>query len=475
MSGVRERRTAAAEAAVDSPASIGYNETPYPRRSGIHRSGNREGGSQMPYAPSDRTIEEGYRKAQEIYALWGVDTEAALRVLAETPVSIHCWQGDDVAGLEVHEGDVGSGGIQATGNYPGRARTGDELRSDISKALDCIPGKRHRVNIHAFYAETDGVVVDRNALEVEHFSRWIDWARSRDLMLDFNPTYFAHPLAADGYTLASPREEVRRFWIEHGIVCRRIAAALGEKLGGVCVNNLWIPDGEKDTPVDRWGPRRRLKESLDEILAAEVSGETLEDTLESKLFGIGSESYVVGSHEFYLSYCVGNRVTPCVDMGHFHPTENVADKISSILLFCDKLLIHVSRGIRWDSDHVVILNDDVRAVCEEVVRGGVLDRVFFALDFFDASINRIAAWVIGTRSFQKALLSALLQPVDLLRELESGGDGAGRLGVFEEAKTLPMGAVWDYFCLKEGAPVQGAWLEEVRAYEKEILSKRGKG
>ena len=423
-------------------------------------------------APKDNQIEENYCAAREIYALWGVDTEEALRKAAETPLSIHCWQGDDVSGLETPEEGIDSGGLKATGNYPGRARNGDELRSDLLVALKLIPGRKQRVNIHAFYAETGGRRVDRNELDVQHFSRWLDWAAENGIALDFNPTFFAHPLASDGYTLSSADQGVRRFWIEHGIACRRIAAAIGKRQNEPCVNNLWIPDGEKDTPVDRWGPRRRLVESLDTILSEKLDRGHIEDTLESKLFGIGSESYVVGSHEFYLSYCIRSGVHPCFDMGHFHPTESVADKISAVLLFCEKLLLHVSRGVRWDSDHVVILSDEVQALCDEVVRGEALSRVFFALDYFDASINRIAAWVIGARSFKKALLRALLQPNALLRDLEGKGDRTARLAVLEEAKTLPFGAVWDYFCLQSGVPPQGAWVGEVKAYEREVLAKR---
>lgn len=427
----------------------------------------------MAYAPNEKQIENNYRAAQEIYHLWGVDPAVALETLACVPLSIHCWQGDDVAGLETHEGALDGGGIQATGNYPGRARNGDELRADLKKAISLIPGEKKRVNTHAFYAETGAKRVDRDALGPEHFKNWIDWARENGLGLDFNPTFFAHPRADSGYTLSHADKGIRGFWIDHAKACRHIAAAMGKTLGSVTVNNLWIPDGEKDFPADRWGPRARLREALDDILAEDLPADCMEDTLESKLFGIGSESYVVGSHEFYLSYCIHNRRTICVDMGHFHPTEAITDKISAILPFTGKMLIHVSRGVRWDSDHVVILNDDVRLLCEEVVRGGVLNDVFFAFDFFDASINRIAAWVIGARAFQKALLFALLQPNALLKDLEAKGDNAGRLGVFEEAKTLPAGAVWDYFCLQQEAPVQGAWLDEVRAYEKDVLSKRG--
>jgi L-rhamnose isomerase len=415
-------------------------------------------------------IEKGYEWARERYARLGVDTDRALEVLRRVPVSLHCWQGDDVGGFENEEGLTG-GGIQATGNYPGKARNADELRGDLEKALSLIPGK-HRLNLHAIYAETHGRPVERDQLGPEPFAGWIDWARAHGLGMDFNGTFFSHPKAADGFTLSSRDEGVRRFWVDHGIACRRIGARFGRELGSPCVTNVWIPDGFKDTPVDRKTPRALLKRSLDEIFAEPLDPRWHRDAVESKLFGIGSESYVVGSHEFYLGYAVTNRKLLCLDSGHFHPTEGIADKISTVLTYLDEILLHVSRGVRWDSDHVVILSDDLRAIAEEIVRGDYLDRVHIGLDFFDASINRVAAWVIGTRCLLKALLLALLEPIETLREREAAGDYTGRLALLEEMKTLPHGAVWDYYCLREGVPVGTAWLDEVRVYEGDVLSRR---
>src|SRR5437588_363587 len=375
---------------------------------------------------------------------WGVDTDQALERLAGVALSLHCWQGDDVGGFENVGAELG-GGLAVTGNYPGKARTPDELRGDLDRALSLIPG-RHRLNLHASYAETGGRRVERNELTPEHFGRWVDWARAGRLGLDFNPTYFAHPKAADGFTLAHPDEGVRRFWVEHGIACRKIGAHFGRELGSPCITNVWIPDGFKDTPVDRKTPRERLTRSLDAILAEPINARHNRDAVESKLFGIGSESYVVGSHEFYLGYAIANRKLLCLDSGHFHPTEGIADKISSVLTYLDEILLHVSRGVRWDSDHVVILSDDLRAIAEEIVRGDYLGRVHIGLDYFDVSINRVAAWVIGTRCMLKALLIALLEPVALLRDRETAGDFTGRLALLEELKAMPFGAVWDYYC-----------------------------
>jgi L-rhamnose isomerase len=399
-----------------------------------------------------------------------VDTEKALEALRGIRVSLHSWQGDDVGGFENDLGLTG-GGIQATGNYPGKARNADELRADLDLALSLIPG-RHRLNLHAIYAETGGRKVERDRLEAAHFGRWIDWARERGLGLDFNGTFFSHPLAADGFTLSSRDEAVRRFWVAHGIACRKIGERFGRELGSPCVTNVWIPDGFKDIPVDRATPRAILKRSLDEIFAEKLDPKYHLDAVESKLFGIGSECYVVGSHEFYLGYAVANRTLLCLDSGHFHPTEGIADKISSVLLYLERILLHVSRGVRWDSDHVVVLSDDLRAIAEEVVRGGYLGRVHIGLDFFDASINRIAAWVIGTRCLLKALLVALLEPISELRRLEAEGDYTGRLALLEELKTLPFGAVWDCHCLKENVPAGSAWLDRVRSCEHEILARR---
>jgi L-rhamnose isomerase len=392
-------------------------------------------------------------------------------VLRGISLSLHCWQGDDVGGFENDEGLTG-GGIQATGNYPGKARNAVELRADIDKAMSLIPGG-HRLNLHAIYAETQGRPVERDQLGPEHFAAWLDWAKSRRLGLDFNGTFFSHPKAADGFTLSTRDEGVRRFWVAHGIACRKIGERFGRELGSPCVTNVWIPDGYKDFPVDRKTPRGILKRSLDEIFAEKLDPRFHHDAVESKLFGIGSESYVVGSHEFYLGYAIENRKLLCLDAGHYHPTESIADKISSVLTYLDEILLHVSRGVRWDSDHVVILNDDLRAIAEEIVRGDYLRRVHIGLDFFDASINRVAAWVIGSRCMLKALLLALLEPIQALREMENSGDYTGRLAMLEEMKTLPFGAVWDYYCHSQNVPVGLGWLDVIRDYEHDVLSRRG--
>jgi L-rhamnose isomerase len=415
-------------------------------------------------------VEKAYEAAKQRYAELGVDSDQAMDRLSKIAISLHCWQGDDVGGFENEQG-LSGGGIMATGAYPGKARTPDELRADIDKALSLIPGK-HRLNLHAMYAETGGKV-ERNELEAKHFTAWIDWAKANGMGMDFNGTFFSHPKADSGFTLSSADEGIRKFWVEHGIVCREIGAAMGAALGTPCVTNLWIPDGSKDVPADRKGPRERLKKSLDEIFAKKIGRSKLLDAVESKLFGIGSESYVVGSHEFYLAYAIENKTLLCLDTGHFHPTEVVSDKISSVMTFLDEILLHVSRGVRWDSDHVVILSDELRAIAQEIVRGDYLERVHIGLDFFDASINRVAAWVIGTRCMIKALLIALLEPSEKLRQMELEGDYTGRLAMQEEFKTLPFGAVWDYYCTKMETPAGESWLDETRVYEKNVLSKRG--
>jgi L-rhamnose isomerase len=415
-------------------------------------------------------VEKAFALAKEQYAALAVDVDRALERLGRVAISLHCWQGDDVGGFENTGNELG-GGLAVTGNYPGKARTPDELRRDFDMAHSLLPG-RHRINLHASYAETGGQPVERNELEPNHFQGWIDWARNQKLGMDFNPTYFSHPKAADGFTLAHPDAAIRQFWIEHGIVCRQIGAAIGQALETPCVTNVWIPDGHKDTPIDRKGPRVRLKESLDSIFAAPTDPRHNLDAVEAKLFGIGSESYVVGSHEFYLGYAVANRTLLCLDAGHFHPTEVISDKLSSVMLYLDEILLHVSRGVRWDSDHVVTLSDELQAIAQEIVRGDYLDRVHIGLDFFDASINRIAAWVIGARCMIKALLMALLEPIDQLREYEAAGDYTSRLALLEEAKTLPFGPVWDYYCMRADVPVGAAWLDEVRQYEKNVLSLR---
>lgn len=412
-----------------------------------------------------------YSFAKDHYATLGVDTEAAIAALNRIPISLHCWQGDDVGGFEKPNATLSGGGIQATGNYPGKARTLDELRGDLDQALRLIPGK-HRLNLHASYADLGGRKVERNAYTVAEFQSWIDWAKARGLGMDFNPTYFAHPLADNGFTLSSPDAGVRKFWIEHGIACRKIGAEIGRQLGTTCVTNFWIPDGYKDLPVDRLSPRRRLEQSLDAIFAESVDPKLNLDAVESKLFGIGSESYVVGSHEFYLGYAVKRQKLYCLDAGHFHPTEQLHDKISSILMFVPELLLHVSRGVRWDSDHVVLFDDATRSIMEEVVRGGFLPRTHIGLDFFDASINRVAAWTIGTRNALKCLLQALLEPRAQLLAAENAGDHTARLTLLEETKTLPFSAVWDEHCRRNNVPVGAKWLDEVRAYERAVLSKR---
>jgi len=420
--------------------------------------------------PTDSQIQSAYTLARERYALLGVDTDAALARLAQIPISLHCWQGDDVAGFESPDAELG-GGIAATGNYPGKARNADELRSDLDLAYSLIPGT-HRLNLHAIYAETGGQQVPRNELQPKHFARWVDWAKANNHGIDFNPTCFSHPLADDGFTLASYDAGVRQFWIEHCIACRRIGEHFGRELGTPCVANIWIPDGFKDTPVDRKTPRRLLKESLDAVLAEPIDARYNLDAVESKLFGIGSESYVVGSHEFYLGYAIQKGILLCLDSGHFHPTEVISDKISSVLIFLDEVLLHVSRGVRWDSDHVVILSDELRAIAQEIVRGEFLDRVHIGLDFFDASINRVAAWVIGTRNALRALLMALLEPLPRMRELEVAGDYTVRLALLEELKGMPFGAVWDYYCMAQSVPVGIGFVDEIRAYEQQVLSHR---
>jgi L-rhamnose isomerase len=416
-------------------------------------------------------VEEGYAIAKERYLALGIDPEAAMKTLSTIAISLHCWQGDDVGGFEKPDATLSGGGIQTTGNYPGKARTPDELRTDLDKALSLIPGT-HRLNLHASYGDFGGKAVDRNEVRPEHFQSWIDWAKSKKMGLDLNPTFFSHPKADNGFTLSHADEDIRNFWIEHAIACRKIGEAFGKALGTPCVTNIWIPDGYKDVPVDRKGPRERLKDSLDQILAEKINATYNLDAVEGKLFGIGSESYVTGSHEFYLGYALTRNVLLCIDTGHFHPTEVVSDKLSAVLTFLDEVLLHVSRGIRWDSDHVVILSDELQALAQEIVRGGYLKRVQIGLDFFDASINRVAAWVIGARCMLKALLMALLEPIEHLRVYECEGDYTSRLAMLEELKTLPFGAVWDYYCLRQNVPVGYAWLDVVKKYEKDVLSNR---
>jgi L-rhamnose isomerase len=416
------------------------------------------------------SVQNGYKHAQEVYGELGVDTEAAMQQLRKVAISLHCWQGDDVGGFESAGGELG-GGLAVTGNYPGKARTPEELRSDFNKTYSLIPGK-HRLALHAIYGEFGGKTVPRNEVSPVHFKNWIDWAKSNGLGLDFNPTCFSHPKAADGFTLSHQDKGIREFWIEHCIACRKIGAAMGKAQGSPCVTNIWIPDGMKDTPVDRKGPRQRLSDALDAVFAEKISPKHNLDAVEPKLFGLGSESYVVGSAEFYYGYAIRHQKLLCLDTGHFHPTESVADKISSVLESLDEILFHVSRGIRWDSDHVVILSDDLLAMTQEMVRGAYLDRIHIGLDYFDASINRVAAYVVGARSVLKALLIAMLEPIAALSQAERESDYTSRLALLEAGKTRPYGAVWDYYCEQSGVPAEGGWLREVKQYERDVLSRR---
>jgi len=415
-------------------------------------------------------VEKSFTLAKERYAAIGVDVEAVLKNLAKVPVSLHCWQGDDVGGFENYGGAL-TGGIMATGNYPGKARTPEELRADAAKALSLIPGT-HRFNLHAFYGEFGGKKVDRNEIKPEHFKNWIDWAKSLGIGLDFNPTCFSHPKSADGFTLSSADKGIRQFWIEHCQASREVGAAMGKALGTPTVTNVWIPDGMKDTPADRRGPRERLAKALDEVFKKPLNPKQHLDAIEGKLFGIGCESYTVGMHEFYLGYAVKNQKLVCLDAGHYHPTENMSDKISSVLCFVPEILLHVSRGVRWDSDHVVILDDALQAIAQELVRGDYLGRTHIGLDYFDASINRVAAWTIGARNMLRSLCIAMLDPIDKFKKLELAGDYTSRLALMEESKSLPFAAVWDYHCLKMGAPIGEEWLAQVKQYEKDVLSKR---
>ncbi|WP_425590411.1 L-rhamnose isomerase [Fictibacillus enclensis] len=417
-------------------------------------------------------IQEGYEYAKQAYGKWGIDVDEVIATLKRIPISIHCWQGDDIAGFEVDAQEL-SGGIDVTGDYPGKSETPEQLRSDLEKALSLIPGT-HRVNLHAIYAETDGETVERDQLEPKHFKNWVEWAKKQNLGLDFNPTIFSHPKAADGLTLSHPDPEIREFWVNHCIASRKIGEYFGRELGSPCLTNIWIPDGYKDVPSDRMTPRIRLKDSLDKIFAAPIDEAFNVDAIESKLFGLGSESFVVGSHEFYLGYALKNNKLCLLDTGHFHPTETVSNKISSMLLYSDKLALHVSRPVRWDSDHVVTLDDELREIALEIVRNDALDKVMIGLDFFDASINRVAAWTIGTRNMIKALLYAMLTPNDYLKQLQEDGNYTERLALIEEFKTYPFGAVWDYYCEQNGVPVKESWLDEIKAYEQDVLVHRGK-
>ena len=418
---------------------------------------------------TDLSTERAYGLAREAFADIGVDTHAALARLDTIPVSLHCWQGDDVRGFENPDGAL-TGGIQTTGNYPGRARNASELRADAELAMAQIPGPL-RFNLHALYLDTDRPVA-RNEIRPEHFQRWVDWAKQRDIGLDFNPSCFSHPLSEGNATLSHPDRRIRQFWIDHCKASRSISAHFGKSLGTASVMNIWVPDGSKDQPVDRFGPRRRLIDALDEIIAAPIPHEHHRDAVEGKLFGIGAEAYTVGSHELYMGYAISRKLMLCLDAGHFHPTEIISDKLSAVLNYVDRVLLHVTRAVRWDSDHVVLLDDETQAIANEVVRGGVIDRVAIGLDFFDASINRVAAWVIGTRNVRKALLRALLEPLSILTEVEARGDYTARLAMFEEHKSMPWTAVWDYYCESRGVPVGLGWLSTVRAYERQVIALR---
>jgi len=416
-----------------------------------------------------KQIEAAFKLAKDRYEDVGVNVDRALAAIAKIPVSLHCWQGDDVGGFETGSGPLG-GGLAVTGNYPGKARTPAELRADLDKALSLIPG-RHRLNLHAFYGEFGGRKVDRDEIEAAHFTHWIDWAKGQKIGLDFNPTCFSHPKAAEGFTLSHGDKGVRKFWIEHCQRSREIGAAFGKALGKPCVTNVWVPDGFKDTPADRFAPRERLAESLDEVFKKPLPPKHNLDAVEPKLFGIGAESYTVGSAEFYLGYCITRKKLLCLDAGHYHPTETISDKISSVLVYLPEILLHVSRGVRWDSDHVVTLSEDLLAIGREIIATGDPSRVHIGLDYFDASINRIAAWVIGTRNMLKSLLIGLLEP-PAIRRAELAGDSTTRLALQEEAKSLPFGAIWDFYCESKGVPAGEAWLEEVRKYEKSVTGKR---
>ena len=418
---------------------------------------------------SESNIQSAYTLAQERYASLGVDTEKAMASLENISISLHCWQGDDVGGFENPGGDL-TGGIAATGNYPGKARTADELRKDLDVVYSLLPGS-HRLNLHAIYLEAD-TKIERNKIEPRHFSTWKDWAKANGHGVDFNPTCFSHPLSADGFTLAHRDAGVRQFWVEHCIASRKIGEYFGKELGTPSVTNIWIPDGYKDTPADRQSPRRLLLESLDSILAEKIDPRYNLDAVEPKLFGLGSEAYVVGSMEFYSAYALTRKILLTLDSGHFHPTETISDKISSLLIYHDQLLLHVSRGVRWDSDHVVTFNDDLQAIAHEIVRNDALERIHIGLDYFDASINRVAAWIIGSRNTLRALLIALLEPLGSLKQYELDGDFSSRLALQEEMKSMPFGAVWDYYCLNHSVPVGMDFMKVIKDYEEKELSKR---
>ncbi|MFB6319492.1 L-rhamnose isomerase [Saccharicrinis sp. FJH54] len=418
-----------------------------------------------------KQIDEAYQIAKEKYAEIGVDTEQVLKDMDKLAISLHCWQTDDVGGFETPDATLSGGGIQTTGNYPGKAKSVADVRQDLEKVMSLLPGIQ-RVNLHAIYGEFQGEVVDRDQIELKHFQGWIDWCKEQGIGMDFNGTFFAHPKAAEGFTLSSKNEEIRQFWVEHLKRCRAISAEAGKQLGTPCVHNTWVPDGSKDTPIDRNGYRTLLQKSLDEGMATKYPKEHMKDAVESKTFGIGLESMTVGSNEFYVGYAVKNNILMCIDNGHYHPTEIAGDKISAVLQYVDELLLHVTRPVRWDSDHVVTLNEEIQLIASEIVRNGFMSRVNVGLDFFDASINRIGAYVTGTRAAQKAFLIAMLEPTKDLVALEEAGKNFERLAMLEELKTMPFAAVWDFYCLKEGVPTGMDYIGEIQKYEKEVLSKR---
>lgn len=419
----------------------------------------------------DNQVKQAYEAAKLLYAQHGIDTDEVLEKLAEIKVSVHCWQGDDVKGFLNQDGEL-TGGISVTGQYPGAATTPAELRADLEQAFSLIPGK-HKVNLHAIYTDTDEKV-ELDQIEPKHYEKWVQWAKEQGLGLDFNPTCFSHEKSSDGFTLSHPDPEIRKFWIDHCKASRRIGAYFGEQLGQTCVTNVWVPDGFKDNPVDRMTPRKRLKDSLDEVFAEKLNPKHNLDAVESKLFGLGSEAYVVGSHEFYMGYGLQNDTLICLDAGHFHPTEVISNKLSSLALFTSGILLHVSRPMRWDSDHVVIMDDELLEIARELVRHDLLPTTHVGLDFFDASINRVAAWVVGTRNTIKALLRAMLEPVDALKTAELQGDYTVRLALTEEFKSYPFGAIWDYYCAQQGVPVREKWISEIKTYEEDVLLQRGK-
>lgn len=415
-------------------------------------------------------INQAFEFAKVKYAELGINVDNAIDQLDKIPISLHCWQADDVTGFENPDGAL-TGGIQTTGNYPGKAKTIEQLRADIDKAMQLIPGD-HRVNIHAFYGDFGGKFVDRNEIEPKHFQSWIDWAKEKNYKLDFNCTCFSHDKSADGFTLSHRNPEIREFWIDHVIRSRKIAEEMGRQLDSKCMHNIWIPDGSKDVTVDRLLYRKNLEESLDKVFEYKANPEYMQDCIESKLFGIGAESFTVGSHEFYMGYGIKNNVIVTLDSGHFHPTEIISDKISSLLLFLPEIMLHVTRGVRWDSDHVVLLNEELVAIAQEIVRANAIDRVHIGLDYFDASINRIGAYVVGVRATQKALLQALLEPTTKLREYEANGQYFERMALLEEAKSLPWAAVYDYYCVKKSVLAGVDYIAEIQQYEKNVTLKR---